>query len=77
MAKDAIESNLHKVQSFDVTGFKEDTIKTVSDSNFKEEIRYTLDIVYTDSNKISQKKKGIVLFTPDGSSIIHSTITDQ
>jgi hypothetical protein len=77
MAKNAIENQLHKVKSFDITGFAEDTLNNTSDSNFKKEIRYTLDIEYVDSNKVFQKKQGIVLFTPDGRSIINSKISDR
>ena len=77
MAKDLIMDQLHKARSFDVTGFKEDTVQTPDDSNFKREIRYSLDIEYLDSNKVFQKKKAIVMFTPDGNSIINSKITDR
>jgi uncharacterized membrane protein len=77
MAKDVIETKLGKVTDFDITGFNQDTIKNPADSNFKKQIRYTLDIVYVDSNKVFQQKKGIVLFTPDGKSVIHSQITDR
>lgn len=76
MAKDEIENKLHKVSGFDVSSFREDTIKVENDSNFKKLIRYTLDIQFIDSNKVLQKKKGIVMFTPNGQSIINSKITD-
>jgi hypothetical protein len=77
MAKDAIQYKLYKARAFDVTGFKEDTVEVQNASNFKKQIRYSLDIEYLDSNKILQKKKGIVMFTPDGQSIINSKITDR
>jgi len=77
ISKDIIENKLHKAKSFDVTGFKEDTLENTGDSNFKKEIRYTLDIQYLDSNNAFQKKKGVVFFTPDGLSIINSKITDR
>lgn len=77
MAKDEIENKLVRVRDFDITGFHEDTIYHPLDSSFKKQIRYTLDIVYVDSNQVSQEKKGIVLFTPDGKSIINSQITDR
>jgi len=77
MAKDEIMNKLHKAKSFDVTGFKEDTVENTTDSNFKKVIRYTLDIQYLDSNNVLQKKSGIVFFTPDGKSIIHSQITER
>lgn len=77
MAKDAIQDKLHKAHSFDITFFKEDTVQLKNDPDFKKVIRYSLNIEYLDSNKIHQKKKGIVLFTPDGKSIISSKITDD
>lgn len=77
MAKDAIMDQLNKARSFDVTAFREDTVNVKGDSNFRKEIRYTLDIEYLDSNKVFQKKKGIVMFSPDGKSILNSKITDR
>ncbi len=77
MAKNEIESKLHRSRSFDITGFNEDTVQNSSDSNFKKQITYTLDFVYEDSNKVLQTKKAIVMFTPDGKSIINSQITDR
>ncbi|HEY5392035.1 MAG TPA: hypothetical protein VIJ57_07965 [Hanamia sp.] len=76
VAKNVIEDQFHNVKSFNVTGFKEDTIHETDDPNFKKEIRYSLDIEYVDSNKMVQKKKGMVFFTPDGQSIINSKIID-
>ena len=77
MAKDEIQNKLHKARSFNVTAFNEDTVQSENDSNFKKEIRYSLDIEYLDSNKVFQKKKGIVFFASDGKSIINSKITDR
>jgi hypothetical protein len=77
MAKDKIRSELKKVRNFDVTGFSEDTINNYPDTNFRKVIRYSLKIQYTDSNKNFQEKKGIVLFTPDGSAIISAQITEK
>lgn len=77
MAKDEILTKLVKVSSFDVTGFNEDTVNVDGDCDFKKQIQYTLDITFVDSNKIFQKKKGIVMFTPGGTTIINSKITDQ
>ncbi|HUZ59218.1 MAG TPA: hypothetical protein VMU83_10585 [Hanamia sp.] len=77
MAKNEIVNKLHNVNSFDITGFKEEMIHNPSDTNFKNIIQYVLDITYIDSNKILQRKKGIVFFTPDGKSIINSQITDN
>ena len=77
MAKDEIQAKLFKTRSFDITSFKEDTAQLTNDPDFKKVIRYTLTIEYLDSNKVLQNKKGIVLFTPDGKSIISSKITDE
>lgn len=77
ISKDEIENKVGKVHSFDVTGFNEDTVHVENDPDFKKQIRYTLDISFVDSNNVPQKKKGIVMFTPDGQTIINSKITDQ
>lgn len=77
MAKNEIRSKLRKATAFDITNFSEDTIHNSSDTNFKSQIQYTLDFVYRDSNKVFQKKKGIVMFTPDGKSIINTQIAEQ
>lgn len=77
IAKDEIQNKLHRARAFDVTGFKEDTVEIQNDSNFKKQIRYSLDIEYLDSNKVLQKKKGIVMFAPDGQSVINSKITER
>jgi len=77
IAKNQIRSKLHHATGYDVTAFQEDTVETPNDSNFKKQIRYSLDIEYLDSNKILQKKRGIVMFTPDGQSVITSTITER
>lgn len=77
IAKDQIKSKLRKITNFDVTSFSEDTVKNIADSNFKMQIRYTLGIVYNDSNKVFQQKKGIVMFAPDGASVISTEISDQ
>ena len=77
MAKDAIQDKLHKAHSFDISFFKEDTVALTNDPYYKKVIQYTLNIEFLDSNKLLQKKKGIVLFTPDGKSIISSEIIDD
>ena len=77
MAKDEILHQLHKVSDYDITGFKEDTVEAINVPSLKKEIRYTLEFEYIDSNKVLQKKTGDVFFTPDGSSIINSKITDR
>lgn len=77
MAKNEISNKLPRARSFDITAFKEDTLSNFTDSIFKRPIRYTLDFVYKDSANVLQKKRGIVIFTPDGRSIITSHITDS
>jgi hypothetical protein len=77
IAKDEISNKIPRTRSFDVTYFKEDTLLTYPDSIFKHPITYTLDFVYKDSANVLQKKRGIVLFTPDGRSIINSRIIDS
>lgn len=78
MAKNEILNQLHKVSSFNITGFNEDTIlDSIPGTNLKKALQYVLDITYIDSNKVSQNKNGIVLFTPDGKSIINARITDK
>ncbi|MEO6904718.1 MAG: hypothetical protein ABI148_00015 [Ginsengibacter sp.] len=77
ISKDEIQNKLHRARAFDVTHFKEDTVEIENDSNFKKQIRYSLDIEYLDSNKVLQKKEGIVMFAPDGQSVINSKITDR
>jgi hypothetical protein len=77
IAKDEIRSKLHRARSFDITGFKEDTVRDYPDSAFKNPIRYSLDFVYKDSANQLQKKTGVVIFTPDGNSVISTTITDS
>lgn len=77
IAKDEIRSKLHNIRGYDVTGFAEDTINDPPDSNFKKEIRYSLDIQYTDSNKMIRQKKAFVYFAPGGTSIIRSEIVEK
>jgi|GEM_PF-841019 len=77
MAKDEIRSKLHKIHGYDVTAFSEDTIEGAANDDFKKLIRYRLSIQFIDSNNALQKKTGDVFFTPDGKSIIRSTISDR
>lgn len=76
-AKDIMMERLHYPNGFDVTGFHEDTVHIPGDSLFASRIQYSLDMEYLDSNKELQRKKGIVFFTPDGQSVISSSITDR
>ena len=75
-AKDEIASKLPRARRFNVLGFSQDTLRNYSDSLFIKPIQYSLDVVYKDSNNVDQKRKGIVLFTHDGNSIIKSMIRD-
>jgi hypothetical protein len=77
IAKEEIRSKLHRAPSFDITGFKEDTLSNYPDSTFKNPIRYTLDFHYKDSANLLQRKRGVVLFTANGNSIITSNIIDS
>ena len=73
-AKNAIRDQLPDAGYFDITGFKEDTLPS-SDAVFKRQIRYRLRFVYRDSTGIVQSGTGEVFFTPDGKSLLHTTIT--
>jgi outer membrane lipoprotein-sorting protein len=76
IAKDQIREKLHKARNFDITGFKQDTLQTYTDTTIKRPLRYALDFVYTDSLGVVQKKKGVVIFTPDGNSVLNAQIID-
>lgn len=76
IAKDAIRDQLHKVQDFNVIHFNEDTVET-ADSNFKKQIRYSMDIVFLDSNKVSHQQKAIVWFTASGPVIRSQIVSDS
>lgn len=77
VAKDQIRRKLHNARSFDITAFKQDTLESYSDTTIKRPLRYALDFVYTDSNGQLQNKKGIVLFTPDGKSVLKTQIVGE
>jgi hypothetical protein len=77
IAKDQIRNKLPKARSFDITRFKEDTLLNYPDSAFVKPIRYILDFVYKDSANVLQNKKGVVIFTPDGNSVISAGIIDS
>ena len=76
-AKDEIAAKLQRARAFNVLAFKQDTLNNYPDSSYKKPIQYALDIVYKDSNNVEQKRRGMVLFTHDGSSIIKSVIIDS
>jgi hypothetical protein len=75
-AKDAIREKLQKARNFDILHFREDTLSEWTDTLIKRPIRYTLDFIYTDSTGTVQNKTGVVLFTPDGRSMIAAQITN-
>jgi len=75
-AKNEIREKLGNIQSFDITDFKEDTLQQWPDPAFKNPVRYSLNVVYKDSTGALQNKKGIVVFTPDGKSVISSEISN-
>jgi len=76
MAKSEIREKLKNVRSFDITGFKEDTLSDWKDLTFKNPIRYKLDVTYKDSTGALQSKEAFVIFTPDGKSVISSQINN-
>jgi hypothetical protein len=77
VAKNEIRRKLRKARLFDITAFKQDTLQAYTDTTIKHPLRYGLDFVYTDSLGAMQKKKGIVIFTPDGKSVLNSRIIEQ
>lgn len=76
MAKDEIARKIPRAREFNVIGFSQDTLNYYPDSNIKKPIRYSLDITFKDSGNVEQKRKGDVLFTHDGNSIINSSISE-
>src|ERR1700740_1233558 len=77
IAKDSVRRKLVNARFFDITAFREDTLRDSPDTLFKKPLLYTLDFNYTDSTGVVQNKIGRVLFTPDGKSVIKTTISDQ
>jgi hypothetical protein len=76
-AKDIIRNKVHNTRSFDITGFTQDTLQSYEDTAFKRPLRYKLDFTYTDSLGNKQNKTGVVIFTPDGKSVINSRIIES
>lgn len=74
IAKNEIREKLKNIKSFDIIGFKEDTLHQWTDTTFKNPIRYRLNVVYKDSAGAMQNKEGLVVFTPDGKSVISSEL---
>lgn len=77
MAKDLLREKAPRNRSFDITGFREDTLKSYEDTLFKKPILYTIDYIYNDSTGKQINKRGEVVFSPDGRSIINYRITDR
>ena len=75
-AKNEVRYKIGRAREFDIISFKEDTLRSFTDTNFIKPIQYTLDFIYKDSNNIQQRKKGLVIFTNTGNQIISSTITE-
>jgi hypothetical protein len=75
-AKNEIREKIGRVSNFDIISFKEDTLRNSIDSNFVKPLQYTLDFIYTDSNHIVQRKRGLVIFTPVANQVIKCIITD-
>jgi hypothetical protein len=76
IAKNEIRGKLKNIQSFDIKGFKEDTLQDWKDSTFHNPIRYRLNVVYKDSIGAPHEKEAYVLFTTDGKSVIASQINN-
>lgn len=76
IAKSEVREKLKNIRSFDITGFKEDTLHQSTDPRFGNPIRYNLHIMYKDSTGKLQNKEAFVLFTPDGKSVISSQINN-
>lgn len=76
VAKNEIREKLGNIQSFDITGFKEDTLHDYNDAAFQDAIRYKLNVAYKDSAGRLQNKEAFVIFTPDGKSLINAQINN-
>ncbi len=77
IAKDEIRQQIRRARSFDVVGFKQDTILNWPDTTIKHPVSYTLDFVYNDSTGALQSKRGVVIFAPIGNTVLSSTIQDR
>jgi len=74
-AKNEVREKIGRVNNFDIISFREDTLTNNTDTNFIKTLQYTLDFIYTDSNNIIQRKKGLVIFTPVANQVIKCIIT--
>lgn len=77
IAKDEIRKQLRNPRGFDIIGFNQDTLDTSPYTTISHPIRYSIDFVFIDSTGRVLKKKGVVLFTPDGKSVLTSNITNS
>jgi hypothetical protein len=78
MAKDFVRSKIGRnTRGFDIVSFREDTLSNFPDSNFKKPLQYTIDYIFNDSTGMLQRKRGLIVFAPDGKSIIKTQITDR
>jgi hypothetical protein len=77
IAKDVIRKQLGPARSFDVAGFKQDTVANWPDTTIKHPVSYTLDFVYNDSTGAAKSKRGIVIFAPTGNTVLSSSIQDR
>src|SRR5438270_3332797 len=76
MAKDVLRRSIGRGRGFDITAFREDTLDSWTDTLVKRPIQYTLDFYYTDSAGTFHNKRGAVVFTPAGKSVIGKEISD-
>lgn len=77
IAKDVIRTQVGRVPSFDIVGFKQDTVANWTDSTIKHPLSYTLDFVYNDSTGALKSKRGVVIFAPTGTTVLSSSIHDR
>ncbi len=76
MAKNYIRSQIGRNRSLSITGFGEDTLDIIQQPLLEKPIRYAISFNYKDSTDAVVTKKAVVLFTPDGHSIVQAEIVD-
>jgi hypothetical protein len=77
IAKDIIRKQIPQNHSFDVVAFKQDTVFNWPDITIKHPLAYTLDFAYLDSTATLISKRGIVIFSPTGNTVLSSSIQDR
>jgi hypothetical protein len=77
IAKDVIRKQINQNHSFDVVGFKQDTVFNWPDTTINHPVSYTLDFVYADSATSLKSKRGVVVFAPNGHTVLSSVIQDR